>query len=350
MIMDFNKHVKVSDKIISENTPVFIIAEAGVNHNGDINKAKELIDVAANAGVDAVKFQAFKTENLILEEVEKAPYQQKTTDSEESQFNMLKSLEISKNQNKELIDYCKEKNIIFLSTPFDEKSIDELVELDIPALKVASTDLTNLLFLRKIAKSGKPIFLSTGMSYLAEVELALEEMQQYNQNIVLLQCTANYPIADHEANLNVINTYKSLFDIIVGYSDHSTGIGASPYAIPMGARVVEKHFTLDTEQQGPDHEASLNPNQLKEYVKEIRKVELYMGTSIKKPSFDELKTRRSLQKSYVAAKSIAKSDPFTERNIIAKRTGGKGISPIYYKDLLQKTASRDYNVNDIIDE
>ena len=348
--MKFNKHFKVATKIISENTPVFIIAEAGVNHNGDINKAKELIDVAASAGVDAVKFQAFKTENLILKNVDKAPYQQKTTDSKESQFEMLKSLEINQNQNRELIEYCNNKNIIFLSTPFDEDSIDELVELDLPAFKVASTDTTNLPFLKKLALTGKPLFLSTGMSYLAEIEMALEEIYPYNKNVVLLQCTANYPINDDEANLNVIKTFKSKFDIIVGYSDHSKGIGASPYAIPMGAKVVEKHFTLDTEQKGPDHEASLNPNQLKDYVKEIRKVELFMGTANKRPSFDELKTRESLQKCLVASKSISKLEPFTENNIVAKRTGGKGISPIYYNDILKKFASKHYNVNDIIDE
>ena len=201
-----------------------------------------------------------------------------------------------------------------------------------------------------MALTGKPIFLSTGMTYLAEVEMALEEIHRYNQDVVLLQCTANYPIPDDEANLNVLKTYKSKFDIIVGYSDHSKGIGASPYAIPLGARVVEKHFTLNTEQQGPDHEASLNPEQLKDYVKEIRKVELFMGTGIKKPSFDELKTRNTLQKCLVASTFISKSEPFTESNIIAKRTGGKGISPSYYKDVLRKKASKDYKENDIIYE
>ena len=348
--MKFNKHFKVSSKIISENAPVFIIAEAGVNHNGDINKAKELIDVAALAGADAVKFQAFKTENLILKGVEKAPYQQKTTDSKESQFEMLKSLEITKSQNRELVEYCNEKNIIFLSTPFDEDSIDELVELNLPAFKVASTDTTNLPFLKKLALAGKPIFLSTGMSYMADIEVALEEIYPYNKNVVLLQCTANYPISDDEANLSVIKTFKSKFDIIVGYSDHSVGIGASPYAVPLGAKVVEKHFTLDTDQLGPDHKASLSPEELKRYVKEIRRVELFMGTSIKRPSFDELKTRDTLQKCLVASKSISRFAPFTEDNVVAKRTGGKGISPIYIKDIFKKNASKNYDVDDIIDE
>ncbi len=348
--MKFNKHFKVATKIISEKTPVFIIAEAGVNHNGDINKAKKLIDVAASAGVDAVKFQAFKTENLILKDVEKAPYQQKTTDSKESQFDMLKSLEITQSQNRELIEYCNNKKIIFLSTPFDEDSIDELVELDLPAFKVASTDTTNLPFLKKLALTGKPLFLSTGMSYLAEIEMALEEIYPYNKNVVLLQCTANYPIADEEANLNVINEYQSRFDIIVGYSDHSVGLGAALYSIPMRVRVVEKHFTLNTGEKGPDHKASLTPKELAEFVKEVRKVEKYMGKSVKKPSFAEIKTRKSLQKCLVAKKEILKGELITLDNIIAKRTGGIGISPIYYKDILNKAASNNYKINDIIDE
>lgn len=348
--MKFNKHFKVSSKIISENAPVFIIAEAGVNHNGDINKAKELIDVAAMAGADAVKFQAFKTENLILRDVEKAPYQQKTTDLKESQFEMLKSLEITKIQNKELVEYCNNKNIIFLSTPFDEDSIDELLELDLPAFKVASTDTTNLPFLKKLALTGKPLFLSTGMSYLAEIEMALEEIYPYNKNVVLLQCTANYPIADEEANLNVINEYKSSFDIIVGYSDHSVGLGAALYSIPMGVKVVEKHFTLNAGEKGPDHKASLTPNELVEFVKEVRKVEKYMGGSVKMPSFAETKTRKSLQKCLVAKKEILKGEMITLDNIVAKRTGGIGISPIYYKDLLNKASNNNYKINDIIDE
>lgn len=184
--MNFNKTIKVANREISESAPVFIIAEAGVNHNGDMAVAKQLIDVAAVAGVDAVKFQAFKTENLILENVEKAPYQQKTTGNTESQYEMLKKLEVTKEQNLDLIAYCENKGIIFLSTPFDEESIEELIELNVPAFKVASTDTTNLPFLKNLAKTGKPIFLSTGMSYLSEVQLALQELYEYNQDIVLL--------------------------------------------------------------------------------------------------------------------------------------------------------------------
>jgi N,N'-diacetyllegionaminate synthase len=348
--MKFKRTIYINNKIVSDDSPVFIIAEAGVNHGGDMNIAKKLIDVASDAGADAVKFQAFKTEHLILQNVKKAPYQQKTTAKDESQYNMLKKLEVTKEQNLELIEYCRQKDIIFLTTPFDEYSLDELDSVELPAYKVASTDTTNLPFLRKMAMKDKPIILSTGMSYLSEVRMALEEIYKYNQDVILLQCTANYPIKDDEANLNVINTYKDNFDILIGYSDHSVGIGASPYAVPMGAKVVEKHFTLSKDDDGPDHAASLTPEELKEYVKTIRKVEKYLGTSIKKPSLDELKTRASLQKSLVAARDLKKDNIFSENDLIAKRTGGTGISPIYFHDIIGKTITKDYNKDDIIDE
>lgn len=348
--MDFNKSIQVGSHQISINNPVFIIAEAGVNHNGDINIAKKLIDIASDAGADAVKFQAFKTENLILKDVEKANYQLKTTGTAESQFEMLKKLEIAKEQNFLLMNYCRSKGIIFLTTPFDEESLEELNELDLPAYKVASTDTTNLLFLKKIAGKGKPIFLSTGMSYLSEVESALKAISVINKNVILLQCTANYPIKDEEVNLNVINTFKNKFNILVGYSDHSTGIGAGPYSIPMGAVVIEKHFTYEKTAIGPDHMASLTPIELELFVREIRRVEKFMGSSVKTPTNDELSTRPSLQKSLVALHFIKKGEIFTEQNIIAKRTGGKGVSAINCYQIIGKQASREYQPNDIIYE
>ncbi len=340
--------IKVGDKIIGENQPTFIIAEAGVNHGGDMAVAKKLIDCAADAGVDAVKFQAFRAEDLILNNVEKAPYQQKTTDAKESQFDMLKKLEVSREQNFELKKYCIEKDIIFLTTPFDEYSLEAIDELDLPAYKIASTDTTNLPFLKKVAQKYKPIFLSTGMSYLSEVQMALETIFEFHKEVVVLQCTANYPIKDSEANLAVINTFKNHFDIMVGYSDHTVGIGAAAFAIPMGAKVVEKHFTLDKSLEGPDHTTSLSPEELVDFVKLVRKVDAFMGTSIKKPNLSETKTRASLQKCLVANGDIKKGDCFTEDNIIAKRTGGIGISPIYYKDLLGIKASKNYKNNEII--
>jgi len=346
--MNFNKILQIGNKTISLNSPTFVIAEAGVNHGGDISIAKKLIDLASSAKADAVKFQTFKTESLILNNVPKAPYQKETTDKKESQFDMLKKLEVSQEQNLELKEYCEEKDIIFLTTPFDEISLDEIDILDLPAYKVSSTDITNLPFLKKIAKKGKPIFLSTGMSYLSEVQMALETIFEFNKDVVLLQCTANYPIMDTEANLNVINTYKKNFDILLGYSDHTSGVGAAAFAIPMGVKVVEKHFTLNKLLEGPDHRASLSPKELVEFVALVRKVDDFMGTSIKVPNLSEQKTRISLQKCLVAKCDIKEDEYFNENNIIAKRTGGEGISPIYYQSILGKKANKVYRKDDLI--
>lgn len=345
----FNQDIHIGDRIIGYQSPVFIIAEAGVNHNGDMSVAKKLVDVAVEAGADAVKFQTFKTENLILANVEKAPYQSQTTDSQESQFNMLKKLEVSYAQNIEIKAYCEQKGIIFLTTPFDEDSVDDVVKVGVEAIKVASTDLTNIPLLRKVAKTGLPVFLSTGMSYLSEVQVAVNVIAETNPNLVLLQCTANYPIADNEANLAVLNTYKALFDCLLGYSDHSVGLGAAPFAIPLGARVVEKHFTLDKQGTGPDHLASLSPNELKDFVEQIRKVEAYMGDGIKQPTLSETATRASLQKSLVAIKNIQAGEELSLENIVAKRTGGKGLSPIYVDQILGTKAVKDFAKNDLIE-
>ncbi|CAN2048423.1 N,N'-diacetyllegionaminic acid synthase [Candidatus Magnetomoraceae bacterium gMMP-1] len=345
--MKFNKQIYVNNSLISEKSKVFIIAEAGVNHNGNMDMAKRLIDIAKNANADAIKFQAFKTESLILKDVEKAPYQ-KQTGHLESQFDMLKKLEISIEQNLQLKTYCEENDIIFLTTPFDENSLNELDKLNLPAYKIASTDTTNLPFLRKVAKKNKPIFLSTGMSYLSEIELALNEIYPFNKAVVLMQCSANYPLRDDEVNLAVINTYKK-FNIIIGYSDHSVGIGAAPYAVVMGAKLIEKHFTIDKEMEGPDHKASLSPEELKTFVKQIRTVEAYLGSETKIPTLSENETRISLQKNLVASQKIAKGDIFSEKNITSKRTGGKGISPIYYKKIFGKISPKKFNIDEIIE-
>ena len=345
--MKFNKKIKVQENFISKDSPTFVIAEAGVNHNGDMLIAKKLIDLAVIAGAEAVKFQTFSAKDLILRDIQKAPYQKDTTDVNESQFEMLKRLEVNFDQNKELKRYSDEKGIIFLTTPFDEKSLDDIDELDLPAYKVASTDTTNLLLLRKIAKKGKPIFLSTGMSYLSEITLALETIYEHNQDVVLLQCTANYPIQDNEANLGVIDTFKDNFNILLGYSDHTSGPGAAPFAIPMGAKVLEKHFTLDKKSEGPDHRASLSPEELIEFIKIV---DIYMGTSIKKPTNSELNTRKSLQKCLVAKKIIKKGEIFSEDNVVAKRTGGVGISPINFEKLVSNPSKNNYQTDEIIDE
>jgi N,N'-diacetyllegionaminate synthase len=346
--MKFKNKIKIGNKLISSTSPTFVIAEAGVNHAGNMEIAKQLIDLAMDAKADAVKFQTFKTEHLILSNIQKAPYQKDTTDASESQYDMLKRLEVSREQNLYLKQYCIDKGIIFLTTPFDEESLEEIDELDLPAYKVASTDATNLPFLKKIAKKGKPIFLSTGMSYLSEVKLALETIYEYNKDVVLLQCTANYPIQDNEANLAVINTYRDNFDILLGYSDHSVGVGAAPFAIPMGAKVVEKHFTLDKNDEGPDHAASLSPDELVEFVKTVRRVDAYMGSEIKEPSLSEQNTRKSLQKCMVASQDIKKGDLFNNNNIVAKRTGGIGISPINYARIIERKSNKNYKKNEVI--
>lgn len=347
--MRFNKNIIISPKYISSSNNTFIIAEAGVNHNGDMNLAKRMIDVAAEAGADAVKFQTFKADQLILRGIEKAPYQKITTNSVETQYDMLKRLEVSKEQTVELMEYCKKQNIIFLSTPFEKTSLDELDELNVPAFKVAATDLTNIQFLRQVAEKGKPIILSAGMCYLEEVSHALEAIYPINKDVILLQCTANYPIQDEEANINVIRTFQETFDILVGYSDHSQGVGASPYAVSVGAKVIEKHFTLDKSMEGPDHKASVTPIELKQLVSDIRRVEKYLGDGIKMPSCSEQMTRKSLQKCLVASAEIRQGELFTESNIVAKRTNGIGISALYYDNIINKSANRNYDINDIIE-
>lgn len=347
--MKFHREIKIGNKVISDSERVFIVAEAGVNHNGSIDLAKELIDAAAESGVDAVKFQTFKTDGLILKNIEKAPYQKVTTNSGETQYEMLKHLELKREQTKELMEYCSRRNIIFLSTPFEKESLDELDELGVAAFKVAATDLTNIQFLRQVAGKGKPVILSAGMCYMEEVRKVLEAIYVINQDIILLQCTSNYPIQDSEANISMIRTFKDSYDILVGYSDHSQGVGASPYAAALGAKVIEKHFTLDRNLEGPDHKASVTPDELKQLVADIRKVEAYLGDGIKIPTCSEQQTRKSLQKCFVAGRGIHKGELFTDENIVAKRTDGIGISALYYDAVIGKRAARDYQKDEIID-
>lgn len=346
--MKFNKKIKIDNFVISENSRVFFIAEAGVNHNGDLGMAKKLVDIACEAGADAVKFQHFNSEELILKDVAKAPYQRITTNHNESQYNMLKKLELTQKELAELKLYCCKKGIIFLATPFDEVSLKELDEIGILAYKISSTDVSNLLFLRKIAKKGKPVVLSTGMASLKEIVMALKEISPYNKNVILLQCTSNYPVKKSEVNLRVIPLFKQKFKILVGFSDHSVGIKAIPYAVALGAQVIEKHFTIDRSLPGPDHKASLSPEQLKRVIDEIRELESYMGVSVKRTMRSELEVRRFLSKCLVAANNIKKGRRFTEDLLTAKRTGGIGIPALEYRKILNKRASKEYRKNEII--
>lgn len=348
MEMNFNREIKIGNFNVDFTSRTFVIAEAGVNHNGNMDCAKLMIDAAVASGVDAVKFQTYKTEDLILKDIKKAPYQQVTTNRAESQYEMLKKLEISREQTAELMDYCRKKGIIFLSTPFEKKSLDELDGLGVCAFKVAATDLTNIQFLRQVAQKHKPIVLSAGMCYLEEVRRALEAIYPINKDVILLQCTADYPIQDSEANINVIRTFQEAFDMHIGYSDHSQGVGASPYAVALGAKVIEKHFTLDKNMEGPDQKASVTPSELKRLVEDIRRVEKYLGDGIKMPSCSEQMNRKSLQKCLVASREIRAGEKFSAENIVAKRTNGMGIIALYYDNIVGRIAGKNYSKNEII--
>ena len=259
---------------------------------------------------------------------------------------MLKKLEIDKDFHAALIKYCAESNIIFLSTPYGEESLNLLIELGVPAIKIASTDITNLLFLEKVAKKGKPVILSTGMSSQSEIEQAYKCLKENGcKELALLKCTSNYPTAFKEVNLRVMATLKKHFDAVIGFSDHTEGLGASPYAIALGAKIVEKHFTLDKNLEGPDHKASLSPDELALWVKEIRKVEQMLGSRQILPTESEKETKKALQKCLVSKVDFRKGDTITRKNIAAKRTGGRGITALEFYNVLGLELTRDISQN-----
>lgn len=339
----------MGNKIIGAGHPCFIIAEAGVNHNGDIGLAKEMIQIASSTGVDAIKFQSFITKELILSNVGLAEYQKANLNQDGSQAAMLKKLEVPAEKMLELKQFTEEKGMVFLTTPFDEISLDALDACDLDAYKVASTDTTNLHFLREIARKGKPMILSTGMTYMSEIEFVLDNLLPICKDIILLHCTSNYPTPSKEVNLNILRSFQEKFDMLIGFSDHTEGVGASPYSIGLGAKVIEKHFTLDKTLPGPDHKASLEPIELRRLVETVRNAEAYMGHGIKYPTLSEVGTRASLQKSIIAKRPIKKGETFDEPNLITKRTGGKGIPALYIDEILGRVANRDYATDDIIE-
>jgi len=329
---------------------VFIIAEAGVNHNGSVDLAKKLVDVAASSGSDAVKFQTFKAENLIVKNTQKADYQKQTTDASESQFDMIKKLEIDVETHKELIAYCQEKDIMFLSTPFDHESIDLLIDLGLQVFKVPSGEITNLPYLRHIGSLGKQVILSTGMSNLKEVGDALGILINAGtskDDITVLHANTMYPTPMKDVNLNAMLTIQKVFGVAVGYSDHTLGIEVDIAAVAMGAACIEKHFTLDKTMDGPDHKASLEPEELKAMVSAIRNIEKALGSSEKKPSPSESVNIKVVRKSIVANQNIKKGDLLTDKNIAVKRPGG-GISPMQWDEVIGTTASKDYNADELI--
>jgi N-acetylneuraminate synthase len=319
-------------QVISNKT--LIIAEAGVNHNGDIEIAKKLVDVACEAGVDAVKFQTFKADKLVTKKAEKAEYQKKNTNNNETQYQMLKKLELAYDDHKELISYCEKKDIMFISTPFDIDSVDLLEDLGVELYKVGSGDLTNMPLLKYIARKNKPIILSTGMANLGEVEEAISWIKEEgNNDIILLHCTTSYPTAYQDVNLRAMETMRQAFKLPVGYSDHTMGIEVSIAAVAMGACVIEKHFTLDKTMEGPDHKASLNPKELKLMVKSIRNIEKSMGNGIKKCTTNEENTKKVARKGIVTVREIKKGEKIKSDMITVKRPEN-GIKPKYINKII----------------
>jgi N,N'-diacetyllegionaminate synthase len=340
--------IKIGNKTIGSNYPCFIIAEAGVNHNGNINLAKKLIDAAVEAGADAVKFQTFKTENLVSKSSVMAKYQQENIGKKETPLKMLKKLEICYDDFVKLKNYCDEKEIIFLSTPHTEDAIDFLERL-VPAYKIGSGDLNNFSFLEKIAEKKKQIILSTGMSTLKEVKEAVRAIKnKKNNKIILLHCTANYPCPLEEVNLKAMKTLQDNFpEIPCGYSDHTTGIFVPIMAVSLGARLIEKHFTLDKNMPGPDHKASLEPAELKDMVKKIRMAENVLGNGIKKPNRSEEEISKVAKKSIVANKEIKKGSAIKREHLIIKRPG-TGIEPKNLNKIIGRVAKRNIKKDSLI--
>ena len=332
------------------NQSTIIIAEAGVNHNGSIELAEKLIDVAVESGSDFVKFQTFKAETLVTQTADKAEYQKEITDTDETQFEMIKKLELDRNAHETLIEYCKQKDIQFLSTAFDHDSIDLLDQLNMPLFKIPSGEITNLPYLRHIGRMGKPIIMSTGMSSLEEVRDALNvliESGAEKEQITILHCNTEYPTPMKDVNLKAMLTIKDELGVNIGYSDHTLGIEVAISAVAMGATVIEKHFTLDRNMSGPDHAASLEPEELKAMVTAIRNIEKAMGDGIKKPSSSETKNISVVRKSIVAKMSIKKGELFSEENLTIKRPG-TGISPMEWDNLLNKKSKKDFDIDVLI--
>ncbi|WP_348799447.1 N-acetylneuraminate synthase [Flavobacterium adhaerens] len=334
------------DKIYNKT---YIIAEVGVNHNGDSKIAKELIKEAKNAGADCVKFQTFKAEQIVTKTSPKAKYQLDVTDKTESQFDMLKKLELEFDVYTDLINYCKEINIDFLSTPYNKEDLDFLEKLDVDCYKIASGQLTELPFLRYVAKTNKRILLSTGMGTLADVYNGVEAIRaEGNNDIVVLQCTTNYPSKIEDANILSMNSIKTACNVNVGYSDHVTNNYACFAAVALGAEIIEKHFTLDKEMEGPDHSCSLTPDEFKVMVNGIRDIEKALGSSVKKPSQIEVENSLGMKRGMVIILPLEKGTVLTEMHIGFKRPL-KGIPINMLNDVLGKRVSKDMTIDEILD-
>ncbi|HBI59660.1 MAG TPA: N-acetylneuraminate synthase [Lachnospiraceae bacterium] len=327
---------------------VFIIAEAGVNHNGDIEIAKRLVDAAAEAGADAVKFQTFKAEQLVCRDAKKAGYQLATTDASETQYDMLKKLELTLEMHEILMKYCEQKNIMFLSTPFDIDSLHYLVKLGVGIIKLPSGEITNYPLLKETGETRKKVILSTGMSSMDEVKAAVNALRKAGTNdITLLHCNTQYPTPVSDVNLLAMVRMREQLGVPTGYSDHTQGIEIPIAAAALGAVVIEKHFTLDKSMEGPDHRASLEPDELRRMVEGIRSVEQALGNGIKKVTESEKENIRIVRKSIVAKNVIKVGDILAEENLTTKRPG-TGINPMRWNEVIGKIADRDYEADEII--
>ena len=329
-----------------------IIAEAGVNHNGDLALAKKLIEVAAGAGAEYVKFQTFSADRIVSQSASKAEYQKQTTDASETQYEMLKRLELSSHMHLELIKHCEEQSIKFLSTGFDIESVELLVDLGIDLIKIPSGEITNLPYLRFIGSLALPVILSSGMSTMDEIGDALAILEGAGldrSRVTVLHCTTEYPTPMVEVNLRAITSIRNTFGVVVGYSDHTVGIEVSIAAVALGASVIEKHFTLDRALPGPDHKASLEPNELIAMVKAIRNIEDSLGSGIKLPALSEIKNMQIARKSIIAKQQIRKGEVLSTSNLIVKRPGA-GISPMHWDLLVGQIANRDYLPDEMIDQ
>jgi len=331
--------------------PSFIIAEAGVNHNGSLDIALQMVDVAVGAGADAVKFQTFMAEKIIAGNTPKAGYQQETTGADESQLEMVRKLELNEAAHEKLFRYCEDREILFLSSPFDLESIDLLNRLGMQIFKIPSGEITNLPYLRKLGALRKKLIMSTGMADLGEIEDALLVLMKAGTglpDITLLHCNTEYPSPFEDVNLKAMMTIKAAFPgIEVGYSDHTPGIEVPIASVALGASVIEKHFTLDRDMVGPDHKASLDPDELRAMVHAIRNIEKALGSGIKKPSPSELKNKPIARKSIVAARNIAKGEAFTQENLTVKRPG-IGINPMRWDEVIGRNTSRDFKADEIV--
>lgn len=349
--MEFGKSltVKWSKNGVCIVKRVYIIAEAGVNHNGDINIAKRLVDAAQEAGADVVKFQTFQADSLVSKYAQKAKYQLQSTDEKETQREMLKKLELTYEMHVELLQYCREVGIDFLSTPFDLGSIDLLESVGMNLYKIPSGEITNLPYLRKIGSLRKPVILSSGMSTIGEVKEAVKVLRESGAaNVAVLHCNTQYPTPMQDVNLNVMNTIRNEIGVSVGYSDHTEGIEVPIAAVAMGAEIIEKHFTLDKTMAGPDHKASLEPDGLKAMVQAIRNIEMAVGDIEKKPTRSEKDNIAVVRKSIVAKRQIEAGEMFSEDNITTKRPG-IGISPMLWDNVVGTVAKRKYEEDELIE-